>query len=548
MKIRYISICVFLICFFISDMLTAQTYYWVGFKDKNGTSFSIDNPEEFLSARAILRRQKQNIGIEETDLPVSSVYVDAITDLGATLIHSSKWLNGITVKTENANFTEELDKLDFVKEYQVTKDQTLTKSARVSKFRDEDDNPIIDSSYYQASVSQVSQINGHYLHQAGYTGEGMYIAVLDGGFKNANQSSAMQALWQENRILGTKDFVDNDEDFFSMHYHGANVLSIMAANLPGQLIGTAPNATYLLVRTEDTSSEYLVEEDNWVAGAEYADSLGIDVINSSLGYYLFDNSDMNHSYEDMDGHTTRVTKAANMAVEKGMLVFASAGNEGNDPWHHIISPSDGDKVIGVGAVNAEGVKAGFSSFGPASDGDIKPNVSALGWGTALQNSSGNIVTGSGTSYSSPVMAGMGACLWQAFPEFTSLEIKSAIEESAHQYSMPDSLLGFGIPDFKLASELLQSRRVILGKAEDREWQLAPNPFKERLVLQNLDFNLEGEVQIEMHNSLGLAYLSKTFSGKKTIILDELNHIPPGLVIITIKAQDMSYSYKYIKSN
>lgn len=542
----YISITIFLFFLIFSENVSAQTYYWVAFKNKTGTQFTIDKPEEFLSDRAIERRARQNIPIVESDLPISPNYRSAILELGAELAHTSRWLNGITVKTDSVNFSDKLDNLDFVREYQVTKNQYANKSVSVNKFGIEDGDPVIDSAFYGAAVSQIAQINGHYLHQMGFKGQGMHIAVLDAGFTNSNQLSAFEPLWQNNQVLGTKDFVNKDAIFFANHHHGTYVLSIMAANLPGQLIGTAPEASYWLIRTEDAATEYLIEEDNWVAGAEFADSAGVDIINTSLGYSDFDDPSMNHTYQDMDGNSTRITIAADMAASKGILVFSSAGNSGNDGWHYITAPSDGDSVICVGAVNSEGTKASFSSFGPASDGAIKPNVSAMGWGTAFQNTSGMVATGNGTSFSSPVMAGMGACLWQAFPEFKSMEIKGAIEESAHQFLNPDSLLGYGIPDFKVASQILKSREIIIEELDDREWQVAPNPFNDQLVLQNLDFDLEGEVKVYLYNGLGVKYFSKSFSGKKTIILDELNDIPPGLVILLINSQQGDYSYKLIK--
>ncbi len=547
MKTLFNSIFTLLFIVFSYGFCNGQTYYWIGFKDKAGTTFSVNKPEEFLSERAIERREKMNIPIDETDLPVSPDYISAILDLGAELVHSSKWLNGVTVKTGSLDFIGNLNQLPFVKEYEVTKNQVMEKAAKVAKFGSEDGNPIIDSAFYGASVSQVSQINGHYLHDNGYKGEGIHIAVLDAGFTNANQLSAFGSAWDNNQVLGWKDFVGFSPEVFSQHSHGTSVWSIMAANLPGQLIGTAPGASYWLIRTEDGGSEYLIEEDNWVVGAEFADSVGVDIINASLGYSIFDDPSMNHTYQEMDGNTTRVTIAADMAVSKGILVFNSAGNSGNKAWHYITAPSDGDSVICVGAVNAEGLKASFSSFGPAADGTVKPNVAAVGWGTAYQNIAGNITKGNGTSFSSPVMAGMAACLWQAYPEFSHMEIKQAIEESAHQFNNPDSLLGYGIPDFKAASDWLQAQRASVHPFEGSDWGAFPNPFTEKVTLLKEDRQLVDNIKIEIFSTDGVKYIKREFTNRNTFRLDELSILPPGVVIIRLTTSDISSTLKLLKT-
>ena len=432
----------------------SQEYFWVGFTDKKNSEFSILQPEKFLSKRAIERRLKQNITIDLFDIPVNKNYINSVLDLGAEMIHSSKWLNGITVKSEEDSFQYKVAQLSFVNEIQFTKPAIVKKSAK-NKFEElkYSVNIPADTSQYGMSYHQTSMLNGRFLHEMNFRGQGMLIAILDGGFLNTDKYEAFDSLWVNNQILGTKDFVNPKSEIFETHYHGMSVLSCIGGNVPGELLGTAPKASFWLIRSEDTNSEYLIEEDNWAAAAEFADSIGADVINSSLGYYEFDDSTMNHTYEDMDGNSTRVTRAANIAASRGMLIFASAGNEGNDPWKYIIAPSDGDNVIGVGAVNSNGEPAPFTSYGPTFDGDIKPNISAVGWNTFLQRSNGTLDFGSGTSFSSPVAAGMATCLWQANPGSTAAQIKQALEQSSHLYNTPDSLLGFGIPDMKLADQI-----------------------------------------------------------------------------------------------
>ncbi len=523
----------------------AQGYYWVSFTDKNNSEFSLSNPAEYLSERAIDRRAKQNIPIDSLDLPVNSNYIDSVISVGAELVHSSKWLNGITVKVEMENFQSEVSKFSFISKAQFTKPLNTTKSA-INKFYEFSgkENEPIDTSLYGPSRYQTGLMNGQFLHQ-NFNGQGMQIAILDGGFLNADKYFAFDSLWANNQILGTKDFVNPDVDFFNTHYHGMSVLSCIAGNVPGQLIGTARKASFWLLRTEDTNSEYLIEEDNWVVGAEFADSAGIDVINSSLGYYQFDDPTMDHTYADMDGKTTRITKGANIAASRGMLIFTSAGNEGNDPWKYIIAPSDGDNVIGVGACNWAGYAANFTSYGPASDGDIKPNVSAVGYNTFLQLSNGTLGSASGTSFSSPVMAGMAACLWQAVPNTTAVEVKQAIELSANLYDEPDSLLGYGIPDFQMAFIYLLNQTTPLQEIAN-QWLVYPNPVENYLILQQKSNRIEEEIEIEIYSMDGRLINKWVKPGAPKIFLTGLQSLPPGILLLKINSNNSSETIKIYK--
>ncbi|MBT6004249.1 MAG: S8 family serine peptidase [Prolixibacteraceae bacterium] len=533
---------------FQSVQLKSQEYFWLEFIDKNNSGYSFSQPEKFLSERAIQRRAVQNIAIDSLDLPVNSEYINQVLQLGVSFVHSSKWLNGITVKVEIDSFETKVFQLPFIKEIQLTKPAQISKSA-INKFYEIqtlDDDLYIDTSFYGASVFQVGQLNGQFLHNLDFRGQGMQIAILDGGFLNTNVYPAFDSLWANNQILGTIDFVNPDENIFETSYHGMSVLSCMGGNIPGELIGTSPKASYWLMRTEDTNSEYLIEEDNWVAAAEYADSAGIDVINSSLGYYLFDDKNMDHSYVDMDGKTTRVTKGANIAASRGILVFASAGNEGNDPWKYIIAPSDGDSVLGIGAVNKDGAPAYFTSFGPASDGDIKPNVSAIGWNTFLQKSDGSLGYSSGTSFSSPVMAGMAACLWQANPQSTAFQVRHAIEQSAHLFLNPDSLLGFGIPDMKLANQILQTSLVKQWENQNN-WLVYPNPLQDYLVLQKAGVQIQGKIEIAFYTADGRLVRKEQKDDAFKIILRNLQSLPTGLLILKISSENSSETLKLNKS-
>ena len=522
----------------------AQSYYWVGFTNKNNTAYSLSDPGKYLSERAIQRRVRQQIAIDSLDLPVNTNYIKGVTDLGVELVHSSKWLNGVTVKSTIDSFQYKVLLLPFVKEVQLTK-RNVTKSAN-NKWDTEAElvSEPIDSSYYGPSVSQVSTLNGQFLHNRGYRGAGMQIAILDGGFLNVDIYPAFDSLRVNGQILGTKDFVDLQSNIYSTHYHGMSVLSCMGGNIPGQLIGTAPEASYWLLRSEDTGSEFLIEEDNWVAAAEFADSAGCDIINSSLGYTTFDDMEMNHTYEEMDGKTTRVTRGANIAAKRGMLVFVSAGNEGNNLWKYISAPSDGAYVLGVGAMNKDTIAATFSSFGPAFGGQTKPNVSAIGWNTYMQLSNGTLGYASGTSFSSPVMAGMAACFWQSVPHVPAVEIKKTIEKFSHLYANPHSQLGFGVPDFEKAWWYY----FPLGLAELKEkdnWLIYPNPVVGDLILQKKSTNT-GKTDIAIFSTDGKILMQKSFSGENRIVIEEMNQLPVGLFILKISSEGEAESFKLSK--
>lgn len=542
------GLCLLSILFIFQSLRTnGQDHFWVSFTDKNNTEFSINRPEEFLSDRAIQRRIKQNISIDSLDLPVNTNYIDSILRMGVELVHGSKWLNGITVKGEVDGFQDKVQKTSFVDEVQRSKPAQTTKSA-FSKFYEAENavKEAIDTSRYGESVFQTGLLNGQFLHSQGFNGEGLQIAVLDAGFYKADEFASFDSLWINNQILGFKDFVDPGSDFFNTGSHGMSVLSTMGGNVPGELIGTATKAKYWLLRSEDNASEYIIEEDNWIVAAEFADSVGVDIINSSLGYYEFkDAPSTSHTYADMDGRTTRVTRGANIAASRGMLVFSSAGNEGNKDWKYIIAPSDGENVIAVGATHRFGHAADFTSFGPAADGAIKPNLAAMGYTTWLQLSNGKLGASSGTSFSCPVLAGMAACLWQANPNASAIDIKSALEQSASQYSDPDSLLGYGVPDMKLADLILEPLNSTL-MVKKKEWSVYPNPIGDYLILQKRESNNLEEVFIEMYSGNGRLLKNWKKYGSREIVLNGLQTLPNGLLILKVNSNSSSQAFKIYK--
>ncbi len=540
MKMKFFTILIFL--FSVSGLIAqdlVKDTYWIKLKDKSGTPCQIEHPEEYLSQRAIDRRTRQHISIDSTDLPVSPVYLDSLKKMGFDLVHSSKWLNGVTARTNDTILVQEAEKLSFVTSMQLTKHGVHQKSA-LNKFNESDD----PSANYGNSWAQLIQLNGQYLHNKGFRGKGVQIAVIDVGFYRVDKINAFDSIRASGRILGTRDFVDPLANVYDQHTHGMSVLSCIAGNIPGTMLGTAPDASFYLIRTEDASSESLIEEDNWVAGAEYADSVGVDVINSSLGYMQFDDSLMNHVYADMDGKTTRITQGANMAFQKGILVFTSAGNEGNSFWRRIVAPSDGTGVIGVAAVNSNGIRAGFSSIGPAASGAVKPNVAATGWGTFLITSSQTSGTSNGTSFASPVLAGMGACLLQANPDADVKLIKQAIEQSASQYATPDSLIGYGIPDFEKADKFM--KYIAEQLSQNKNWRAFPNPFSNSLTIKSLVAFPGEKYYARIFNLLGICVKEAEIAPSGNLELNNLATFPDGLYFLKIDSGTTQETIKLVK--
>lgn len=449
----------------------AQEYakYWVQFTDKHNTPFSVNRPEEFLSQRALQLRQKHRIPIDETDLPVNAIYIQQVLDIDSSirLCTKSKWLNGITVYSEREGIMDSIIQLPCVafaeKTVLMEEPETLPDTPFVFKTQRKDwvmmhtyhgdweNNHDFD---YGLAGPQIWMNNGHWLHRMGYHGETMRMMVMDGGFKNVDTLFVFRDLQRDMRILGACNLVQPEVSPFAKHSHGTSVLSCIAAYVPGKMVGTAPMVEVYLSKTEDARSENKVEEDNWVAGLELADSLGCQVLNSSLGYTKFDDSTQVRTYGDLNGHVSRASQAATMAAAKGMIVCNSAGNEGSKRWRYLGAPADARDILTVGAVDSKGKIASFSSHGPASDGRVKPDVCAVGSGCFVSSPSGFIHVSAGTSFSSPIMSGMVTCLWQAFPEKSNYEIMDAVRQSSDRYNAPDSLYGYGIPDMLKAYNLL----------------------------------------------------------------------------------------------
>lgn len=465
--------------FFSFATLVAQTtpaFYRITFKNKENNTYSVSNPASFLSQRSISKRVKYNIPISLQDLPITESYLDSVRASGCRIINKSKWFNSIIVEISDSNVLKSLlaiwniqsvnrvSKVFAADEWQMykTKNSKIdnnTPAATTINYNKNGTSAVYKYNYGLAET-QIKIHNGDILHQNGFNGKGLYIAVLDEGFSAVPALSVFRKLIEDNRILATKDLVNPGGDVYSVGSHGTYVLSVLASEAETTMVGTAPGAFYYLIRTEVGSTENLFEEDCWTAGAEYADSCGADIISSSLGYTLFDDSAHSHSYEQLNGKTTRVALAANIATQKGILVINSAGNSANKPWHFIGSPADADSIITVGAINTEGAYATFSSQGPTADNRIKPDLVAVGEDTYIATLDGAIEPANGTSFAAPVISGLAACLWQMYPNKTNMEIRNAILKSCSKFSSPDNLTGYGIPDLFKASILLHSDYIM----------------------------------------------------------------------------------------
>lgn len=496
-----------ILLFFSGVSLFAQTAsrpgkYWIYFTDKANNGYSIHEPARFLSARAIDRRAKLGIDITEQDLPVNRTYVEGIKDKGAKVYNITKWFNAALVKADSA-LVSQLYQLPFVDsvEYVGRYHEKRFLLKKEGKERDVMQNYPALNEKYGFGTRQVNMIRADELHDLGFQGDGLLVGVFDGGFMNVDIMPFFDTLRAQNRLFEGRDFVDADDWLYESSTHGSQVLSVMASNLPGLLIGSAPDATYVLFKTEDTRSESWSEECNWIAAAEFADSLGIDVINSSLGYTTFNEESMNYSHDKMNGNYARISRAANIAFSKGILVVNSAGNEGRSSWKHIGAPADAENVLAIGAVDLNEKKAGFSSVGPSGDGRLKPNISAAGLGIIVGSTySYQVQPSSGTSFASPLMTGAATALWQAFPEKTNAEIFEALEATASQAENPDYLLGYGIPDMVAAFQYLAGNNAVIVETENalNDYQVLLPSHKDIYLLNEL----EDDMLLVIYNQIG----------------------------------------------
>jgi subtilisin family serine protease len=512
-------------------------FYRIYFTDKNASPSDF-SPEQLLSPAAVARREAQGIPVPElSDLPVSPEYINTVTEQGLTYRCASRWMNTALFTSPGPRDIKVLEAIPSVDRVKLVKHPaepakgTYAKYGTLALKRDTEE--------FDPRVP----LNGIALHQSGFTGRGVTIAVLDAGFANADRIESLTPLMQRRGVRATRDFVRGSDYVYDYHNHGTSVLSILAGNLPGLISGTAPGADYILLRTEDDASEYPVEEDYWAAGAEFADSAGADIITSSLGYFTFDDPSMSYSFSDMDGNSTFVTQAADMAASKGIVVIASAGNERNKEWLRILAPSDGNGVVSVGAVTQELTISNFSSAGYSYDGRVKPDVVAPGVSLTIQFEPDLVHRGSGTSFSCPVISGLTASLMQAVPKASPPEIIAALHESSDRFLNPDSLYGYGLPDFLKTLRLLED---IHSYKPDEGMTAGPNPFFDEI---NIWFPAPpGHLSVTVTTTDGTLVMKRHYPlyAARSYRLGGFGKAGQGLYLVKVETEEESRIFKMIR--
>lgn len=532
MKINYIFF--FLL---ISTAMFSQEDAWVYFNAKPNAQTYLDSPSLMLSQRALDRRTNQNIALNFSDVPLETTYIDQIkSSTGITVMAQSKWLNALHIRGTEVNITA-LKNLAFVDKVVFANKNLNATSKKVSENKIVQTNDKLKTTInyaYGTSANQIQMLNGQVLHEQNYTGSGKIIAVLDAGFPSVNTAQPFQNLISNNRILGGYDFVSRNTNFYAGDDHGTMVLSTMGGYKENALIGTAPDASYYLFITENDASENPVEESLWVEAAEKADSLGVDIITTSLGYFGYDNANYSHTYSDMNGITNFISRGAEIAFSKGIIVVASAGNEGNQTEKHIGGPADAVSVITVGAVTAAKVRSSFSSIGPSYDGRIKPDVMAQGTAAVVSDTSGNIITINGTSFSCPIMAGMIACLWQAFPTKTNQEIRDMVIQSSDKYLTPNNNYGYGIPNF--------GTTLGITTFESKDFIVYPNPAKTSISF--LFSNEINDASVSIYSILGQKVIDKKITSQNPNL--SVESLKSGLYFYTFDTDGLHKTGKIIK--
>jgi subtilisin family serine protease len=527
---------VFIFILFAFQFIDAQEHAWVYFTDKPDEVNALANPLTMLSQRALDRRTRQGIALDYKDVPLSNDYYNQIAVQNGILVRAkSKWLNAVHVYGSETDINA-LSSLSFVQNIEFA-DKSLNTRLNNNIIQHKNKFDEFTTYNYGGSFNQAHQIRVDFLHEQNFTGNTMIIAILDAGFPGVDAFSAFQNIRDNNQILGGYNFVERSPNIYQDNRHGMSVLSTIAGFVDGELVGTAPDAQFYLFTTEDNNGETPLEESLWVEAAEKADSLGVDIINTSLGYQDFDESRYDHVYSEMDGQTTFISRGANVAVERGMIVVVAAGNDGNNTYFNIGSPADATNVFTIGAVDEFGDIVGFSSYGPSYDNRIKPDVCAKGGAATIIDAFGDVTTGSGTSYASPIMAGAIACFWEAYPNKTNFEIMQLIRESASLYNNPTDQEGYGIPNFENAFQTIAS----VSSFSISELNAYPNPAKDFIQIKGIistDF-----YEITLFDSLGKILMNKTVHSMDKIDLSNFND---GVYLLNIIDEKNTKNIKIIK--
>jgi len=506
---KHLILLLFIIAFQTGHAQTEDA--WVYFNDKPQANTYLSNPLSMLSQRSLDRRTRLGISLDIKDVPVNDDYIYQVSQAyGITYKAKSKWLNAVHVTGTQYNI-ENLLNLSFVNKIEfanknigvITRPQPYVE--QVTPIRLKRDN--FDYGY---GAGQINMLHGEMMHQNNYTGEGVLVGIIDAGFEEVNTANLFQHLFQNNKVVDVYNFVSNDANVYQFSMHGSGVLSTIAAKSQGVLVGTAPDVSVALYVSEDVSQEMPIEESYWAEAAERADSIGVDVINTSLGYQTYDRNEYSYTMSDLDGQTSFISRAAEIAVSRGINVVVAAGNSGYTSWPKIGMPADAVSVITVGAVDANRDKTYFSSTGPTADERIKPDVMAQG-SDAMVYWDGQIQGLSGTSFSSPITAGMVACMVQAYPQKTPAQIKQDLISISDRFNNPDNNYGFGIPDFS------QYDLSGITEFQSKNTIVYPNPAHQYLFIKsknNVDFQvftLEGKLILSgkpNQNIINISQLSK----------------------------------------
>ncbi len=537
--------------FFVVNLLLllnssfSQINYWVKLSDKNGSPYSISTPSAFLSNASIQRRITYNIPIHFTDIPVTPAYINQINAVsGATVVYASKWLNGLVVSVTNTLVLNTINSFSFVLNSSLVNRFKLDIPKITEPIVNEDKENLrtnLTSTFnYGGSYWQTKQLNLDCIHNQGFRGQGITIAVLDAGFLNANANPVFDSLFNRGGVLGTRDFVSGGTNVYDDDAHGTMVLSCMAAIKPNVIMGSAPRANYWLLRTEDANTEKLVEEYNWIRGAEFADSVGVDILSTSLGYTTFDNPSQNHTFSTLNGKTAPMSIAANLAARKGLLVLNSAGNGGGSSWPKISIPADADSICTVGAIDSLNNVTSFSSLGPTADNRIKPDLLARGGNAWVSlGTSGNCFQANGTSFSCPILAGAMACFWQAHPTFSSYKVLDTLKKTASNFSAPNNSKGWGIPNMCAIPTSISEKSLI------DKINVYPNPFNTKLKITKVDAELK-MFKFQIINVLG-EVIKVNFSFLENNIIEfDFSDVSSGIYFFQLNTEIGFVTKKIIK--
>ena len=553
MKLKLITGLVLFSFLFLPLSNYAQVKYWVRLNNKIGSPFTLNNPSAFLSQKAITRRSFHNIAYDNKDLPVSPNYISLIDNVAnVTVLFASKWLNGLVVSVPSASSTalNTINSFSFV----LGTGQVNTYKIKIPELNE----PLIDNNQtnlkptlsntlsgfnYGGSYWQNKQLNVDCLHNKGYRGKGVTIAVLDAGFYNVDINPLFDSLRAYGRIIGTRDFVNGGNSVYEDHYHGMAVLSCMAANKPGVILGSAPDSFYWLLRTEDVNTETISEEYNWIRGAEFADSVGADILTTSLGYTQFDNSIQNHNYSTLNGKTAPMSIAATIAARKGLFVLNSAGNEGGGSWQYIGVPADADSACTVGAVDSLGIVANFSSTGPTFDGRIKPDLVARGVGAWVSFSNGQCGPGNGTSFATPILAGAIACFWQSHSNYNNIKLLDTLRKIASNAINPNNSIGWGITNMCTIPVGIENQ--IFNSNDNIDFIISPNPHNNKFTI-NINSRITYPFFINLLDLTGKILISQQIKSTQNLIELDTHELDDGIYFLSLKSEMGFKTHKIIK--